>query len=297
MSTSASIDKADAFKAAAKVLGWNVKVVDGQGSVTGWNSAILSALALHPDGMILDSILPTQVKAALAKVHQAGIPIVALDDDVPPGPGLADAEVGISTVAAADATSALVAQNSGDHAHVLFYDDQGESKANPSTQVWTQALKSVCSGCSVDSVQEASYLSAANTMASTISGILQANPQINYISIPYGELLPYAVQGINQAGRRGKVKIVDQVCTAPDATDIMSGGPDIGCVATTQAWGSWQAADDLLRIFDHLPVNSDFQLHPLLPARLFTKENMYKGEFWSGDYDYQAAFERLWGVS
>ena len=63
-------------EAAAKI-GWAVRVLDGAGSIQGRTAAIGQALALKPDGMIINGFDAVEQQAALEGVVSANIPMVA----------------------------------------------------------------------------------------------------------------------------------------------------------------------------------------------------------------------------
>jgi ribose transport system substrate-binding protein len=63
-------------EAAAKI-GWQVRVLDGAGSVQGRTAAIGQALALKPDGIIINGFDATEQQAALEGVAAAKIPMVS----------------------------------------------------------------------------------------------------------------------------------------------------------------------------------------------------------------------------
>ena len=62
---------------AAASIGWDVRVLDGAGSVSGRTAAIGQALALQPNGLIINGFDAVEQQAALEGVVQAGIPMVA----------------------------------------------------------------------------------------------------------------------------------------------------------------------------------------------------------------------------
>ncbi len=62
---------------AAGVIGWDVRVLDGAGSIQGRTAAIGQALALQPDGIIINGFDAVEQQAALEGVVAAGIPMVA----------------------------------------------------------------------------------------------------------------------------------------------------------------------------------------------------------------------------
>ncbi|MEM9582998.1 MAG: substrate-binding domain-containing protein [Pseudomonadota bacterium] len=63
-------------EAAAKI-GWDVRVLDGAGSIQGRTAAIGQALALQPDGIIINGFDAVEQQAALEGVTDASIPMVA----------------------------------------------------------------------------------------------------------------------------------------------------------------------------------------------------------------------------
>lgn len=65
------------FLEAAKAIGWNVRVIDGAGTVSGRTSAFSQALALKPDGIVVEGFDPIEQKPGLQAADQAHIPIVA----------------------------------------------------------------------------------------------------------------------------------------------------------------------------------------------------------------------------
>lgn len=62
---------------AAARIGWEVRVLDGAGSIQGRTSAIGQAMALQPDGMIINGFDATEQQAALEGVAAANIPMVS----------------------------------------------------------------------------------------------------------------------------------------------------------------------------------------------------------------------------
>jgi ribose transport system substrate-binding protein len=62
---------------AAATIGWEVRVLDGAGSIQGRTAAIGQALALKPDGVIINGFDATEQQAALEGVVEAGIPMVS----------------------------------------------------------------------------------------------------------------------------------------------------------------------------------------------------------------------------
>ncbi|WP_179379382.1 substrate-binding domain-containing protein [Jannaschia marina] len=62
---------------AAGTIGWEVRVLDGAGSVQGRTAAIGQAVALQPDGIVINGFDAVEQQAALEAVVAAEIPMVA----------------------------------------------------------------------------------------------------------------------------------------------------------------------------------------------------------------------------
>ena len=62
---------------AVATIGWDVRVLDGAGSIQGRTAAIGQALALQPDGIIINGFDAVEQQAALEGVSEANIPMVA----------------------------------------------------------------------------------------------------------------------------------------------------------------------------------------------------------------------------
>jgi ribose transport system substrate-binding protein len=62
---------------AAGVIGWDVRVLDGAGSVQSRTAAFGQALALKPDGIIINGFDAVEQQAAIQQARDAGIPMVS----------------------------------------------------------------------------------------------------------------------------------------------------------------------------------------------------------------------------
>ncbi len=71
---------------AAKAIGWDYKIIDGQGSVPAQTSAIGQAIAQRPDGIILGTVDAVGQKATLKQAQNNGIKVVGWHAAATPGP-------------------------------------------------------------------------------------------------------------------------------------------------------------------------------------------------------------------
>ena len=75
----------DGAAEAAKAIGWDFRILDGQGSVPGRTSAMTQAIALKPDGIILGSPDAVEQAPTIEEAVKAGIKVVGWHSG--PGPG------------------------------------------------------------------------------------------------------------------------------------------------------------------------------------------------------------------
>ena len=94
---------------AEAAIGWEVRVMDAAGSIQGRTAAFGQALALQPDGIIINGFDAVEQQAALGQAKEAGIPMVSWHAGPIIGP---DPDTGLFTNVSTDAmeVSAAAAQ-------------------------------------------------------------------------------------------------------------------------------------------------------------------------------------------
>ena len=76
----------DGAQEAAKVIGWDFRILDGQGSVQGRTTALNQAIALKPDGIILGNVDTLEQTPVIQKAAALGIKLVGWHAAAAPGP-------------------------------------------------------------------------------------------------------------------------------------------------------------------------------------------------------------------
>jgi ribose transport system substrate-binding protein len=71
---------------AGKAIGWQVRVIDGQGDQSGIQAAFGQALALKPAGIVIGGFDPNSIKAQIAQANAAKVPLVGWHALSDPGP-------------------------------------------------------------------------------------------------------------------------------------------------------------------------------------------------------------------
>ena len=111
---------------AAASIGWEVRVLDGAGSVQGRTAAMGQALALQPAGIIINGFDAMEQQAALEQAAAAGIPLVAWHSSpvigCDPGNGLF-ANVSTDAMQVSEVAAEWALQDGGDGAGVVIFTD------------------------------------------------------------------------------------------------------------------------------------------------------------------------------
>ncbi len=112
-------------EAAAKI-GWDVRVLDGAGSVQGRTGAIGQALALQPDGLIINGFDAVEQQTALEGVAAAGIPMVSWHSGPKIGcdaPGGIFANVSTDAMTVSEVAAKWAMEDGGDAIGAVIFTD------------------------------------------------------------------------------------------------------------------------------------------------------------------------------
>ncbi|MEM7695953.1 MAG: substrate-binding domain-containing protein [Pseudomonadota bacterium] len=111
---------------AAGAIGWEVRVLDGAGSVQGRTAAIGQARALQPDGIVINGFDAVEQQAALEGVVEAGIPMVAWHSGPKIGcdaPGGIFANVSTDAMTVSEVAAEWAIEDGGDDIGVVIFTD------------------------------------------------------------------------------------------------------------------------------------------------------------------------------
>jgi ribose transport system substrate-binding protein len=282
-------------KEAAEALGYQVSVVDGRSQPSVWNQTFQSAIASKSDGIVLAAVPPGLVGGAMAKAKSAGVKVAAVLSTAGPKP---DVAVEIDRNEVSEGNSAFLAKDSGGKAQLLLVRDDEFPETKLSQDGYKTQLPKICPGCKI--VDEVSFTLAlaAQRLAGNVAAKLKNNPGINYVALPFDAVAPFVIQGIREAGRAGKVKIIG-VGGDPTSIDAMKSGDMVESFGTPAELMGWMAVDGLVRQFAGKPqgprderVISDYKV----PQRFVVADKLPDTPTWdAGGFDYRSEFKKLWG--
>ena len=153
---------------AAKVIGWDVRIIDGQGSVSERAAGINQAVALKADGLVLGSPDAAEQAAAIENAVKAGIKVVSWHSGPAPGPmpkyGIFFNITTDPLLVAKAAASYAVADSDG-KAGVVIFTDSAYAIAIAKSDEMARVIKA-CATCTLLSVEDTPLADAANRMPS-----------------------------------------------------------------------------------------------------------------------------------
>jgi ribose transport system substrate-binding protein len=147
----------DGAQEAAKVLGWDFRILDGQGSVPARTSAMTQAIALKPDAIILGGVDAAEQAPVVEQAAQQGIKIVGWHAGPAPGKieGQPNVFYNVTTdpLEVAKAAGLYAVADSNGAAGVILFTDSIYAIATAKTNAEKAAVQG-CSGCKVLSVED-----------------------------------------------------------------------------------------------------------------------------------------------
>ena len=109
-----------------EAIGWELRILDGAGSIQGRTAAIGQALALQPDGIVINGFDAVEQQAALEGVVDAGVPMVAWHSGPVIGcdaPGGIFANVSTDAMSVSEVAAEWAIEDGGQDIGVIIFTD------------------------------------------------------------------------------------------------------------------------------------------------------------------------------
>jgi ribose transport system substrate-binding protein len=290
----------DAFKEAAGVIGWDARVLDGQGSVSGIDSAFGQAMALKPDGIVIGGYDILQNAAKIEQAASSGIKIVAWHGAPKPGP-VPDTKVlfnvtSDSAKVAEVAAMYAIAKSEG-KAGVVVFTDSAYAIALSKARAMEAVVKQ-CAGCTVLSFEDTPLADTSSRMPQLTTSLLQRYGAKWTYSLAINDLYydfmgPSLVSaGIDPAGPPFNISAGDGSESAYQR--IRSGQFQTATVPEPLSLQGWQLVDELNRAFAGEEPSGY-----VAPVHLVTHDNIeYDGgpkNIFDPDNGYRDVYRKIWG--
>ncbi len=293
----------DGAAEAAKAIGWDFRILDGQGSVPARTSAMTQAIALKPSAIILGGVDAKEQQPVVEQAAAEGIKIVGWHAGPKAGAldGIPQVFYNVTTdpLEVAKASGLYAVVKSDGKAGVVLFTDSIYAIATAKTNAEKAAVEG-CSGCKVLSVEDTPIGDLANRMGQLTTSLLSKYGKAWTYSIAVNDLYydfssPSLVSaGIDPAnGYPQQISAGDG--SVPAFQRIRQKQYQIATVAEPLHLQGWQIIDELNRAFAGEKPSGYVP-----PVHLFTPDNIDKDGGAQNIFDpgngYKDQYKKIWGV-
>jgi hypothetical protein len=285
------------LQAAAKAIGWTVKVLNFQAANPATLVAALQAgLQYHPVAAFFSGV-PQSGWQSMQKPYAAiGAVIIDNFNDVAPsgigvlaGRGYALSNGPIGTVLAEE----QIADSGGAPAKSLIVSVPSYPVFVPLAQAYKTEITKDCTACQVTEVDVTISQMLADQLVPAVVSAAKRISGLQYIVSVNGQFTDQLPQALQAAGLAGKYKIITGTGVAADQQNVLN-GTQLATVSSPWVLGGWQDMDEAIRWVMHLPIPSGDNVVPwvlLTKSNIGTPENSY-----DKPANYAQQFEQLWHV-
>lgn len=194
------------------------------------------------------------------------------------------------------ATSAVA--NSGADTRALFLRLMDSSTTRDASAAAVTRFGELCPTCSVATAD----FTTANIekLPSAVSAALVSHPDTNTLVVPVDSFVPPALQGVQSAGKAGKIKVISSSSDLAGMQRVKD-GQQVSDLGTPVIYEGWKFANGLMQLLAGDPVKPadvlvtrDFNASNV--GSLDLSESAYFTMKWFGDESFKDAFLTAWGV-
>jgi ribose transport system substrate-binding protein len=285
---------------AAKILGWEFRTLDGQGSVSERASALNQAIALKPNGIIIGAMDAAEQAPVLEQAAQRGIVIVGWHAGPVPGPIDSPkifANVTTDPVQVARAAAMYAVADSDGKAGAVIFTDSVYKIAIKKSDTMAEVIRQ-CSGCKLLSVEDTPLADASTRMPPLTTALLSRFGSRWTYALSINDLtFDFSAPALESAGiaEDGYPRNISAGDGSGSAFQrIRNGDYQVATVAEPLRLHGWQTIDEMNRAFAGAPP-SGF----VAPVHLFVHANIDadggKGNIYDPGNNYRDAYRKIWG--
>lgn len=282
---------------AAEAIGWDVRVLDGAGSIQGRTAAIGQAMALQPDGIIINGFDAVEQQAALEGVTEAGIPMVAWHSGPKIGcdaPGGIFANVSTDAMTVSEVAAKWALDDGGDKVGAVIFTDSTYQIAIDKADRLKEVIEA--GGGTVLEYVDTPIADTSSRMGPLTTSLLQkyGDSWTHALAINdlYFDFMGPALAAAGIDSDKGP-----QAGSAGDGSEasfqrIRTGSYQTITVAEPLNLQGWQLVDELNRAIQGEPCSG----YITSPA-LVTQDGLSKieGNAFDPDIPYREAYSAIWG--
>ena len=284
---------------AVEAIGWELRILDGQGTVSGRSTAMQQAIALKPDGIVLGTVDAQEQAELIKQADAAGVKVVGWHSTTQPGPSAEYklfANITTDPLDVAKAAASFAVAESDGKAGVVIFTDSTYAIAIAKSDAMAEVIKA-CGGCKLLETQDTPLAEASTRMPQLTTSLLQRYGEEWTYSLSINDLTfdfmsaELANVGITEDGYPRNISAGDGSEVA--FLRIRSKQYQSATVAEPLLLHGWQAVDELNRAFADQPA-SMFSA----PVHLVTTANIESDggpkNMFDPDNGYRDAYKTIW---
>ncbi|MEU8438236.1 substrate-binding domain-containing protein [Streptomyces sp. NPDC029216] len=285
---------AEGVREAAAAIGWQVRVIDGEGTPAGIQAAFSQAVTLRPSGIVIGGFDPQLTAQQTARAQAAGIPLIGWHAVSSPGPSSAprlftNITTRVEEVAGISADW-VIARSGGDAGVVVFTDD-----SIPFARTKSELIKRRLAGCPgvrLLATENIPIPDASQRTPQEVSSLLSRFRDRWTDSVAINDLyFADAAPALRAAGRPGGGPPFNIGAGDGDPSAfqrVNSRGYQAATVPEPLSQQGWQTVDEFNRAFAGRPASGY-----VAPVHVVTADNSGGAAAWDPK-GYREAYRRIW---
>ncbi len=286
---------AKGLREAARVIGWKVRVIDGQGTPAGIQAALSQAVGVRPSGIVLGGFDPNATSSQLARADAARIPLIGWHAVGSPGPSrhpklFTNVTTRVGDVA--EISADWIIARSGGRAGVVVFTDASIPFARKKSQLIEKQL-ATCADVRLLASENIPIPDASSRTPQEVSSLLSRFGSRWTYSVAINDLyFADAAPALREAGREGSGPPFNIGAGDGDPSAfqrINSGQFQAATVPEPLTEQGWQIVDEFNRAFAGEPASGY-----VAPVHVATAANSGGATSWDPP-GYREGYRKIWG--
>ncbi|MFD9480000.1 MULTISPECIES: substrate-binding domain-containing protein [Streptomyces] len=286
---------AQGVREAAKVIGWNAKVIDGQGTPAGIQAAFSQAINLKPAGIVISAFDPAVTSQQIAQANARHIPLIGWHAVRSPGPSkhprlFTNITTRVEDVAKTSADW-IITHSRGKAGAVIFTDASVPFARNKSELIRRELA--TCSGVSLLSYENIPITDTPSRVPQAVSSLLARFRNKWTYSVAINDLyFADAAPALQAAGKQGDGPPFNIGAGDGDTSAFQRINHHHYQAATVPeplSEQGWQIIDEFNRAFSARPAS-----RYVAPVHISTALNSKGATSWDPK-GYREAYRKIWG--
>jgi ABC-type sugar transport system substrate-binding protein len=280
---------------AGKMIGWEIRLIDGQGTPAGIQAAFSQAVALKPAGIVIGGFDPKSTSEQVKQAESLGIPLIGWHAVGAPGPSddpklFTNITTKVEEVAKIS-SDWIIAESEG-KAGVVIFTDSSIPFAENKSQLIKRELET-CASVKVLSYENIPIPDASTRVPQQVSSLLSKfGDQWTYSNAINDLYFAAAAPALRAAGRKGSDGPFNVGAGDGDPSAFQRIRDDQFQSATVPEplnEQGWQIIDEFNRAFSNESASGY-----VAPVHLTTTDNVGDTAAWDPP-GYRAAYQKIWG--